>query len=172
LLKKFSCSEKIDLNSESRAIIEKIKCSKVVEITNCGGRAFYSRLNDSITLPEEHYFSDSGAYLSVLLHEIVHWSGAEKRLNRQKGKIFGDECYAKEELVAELGAAFLSATLKISNTVNEDLRGDNHAAYLNSWLNRVDFNLRSLEPYANKAKKASDYILNEILMCKPSKLLG
>ena len=85
-----------------------------------GDRAFYNIREDAITMPDRFRFIDtkSGtateAWYATLLHELTHWSGASARLDRQFGERFGDDAYAMEELVAELGAAFLCGDLGIS----------------------------------------------------------
>ena len=100
-----------------------------------GGRAFYRPATDSIHLPPREAFIGSNtstpaeSYYSTLCHELMHWTSAEPRCNRQLGKRFGDQAYAMEELVAELGAAFLCADLRITDAPRTD-----HAQYLASWL--------------------------------------
>ncbi len=100
-----------------------------------GDVAGYNRSSDCIHMPERRRFigtetsTVTEAFYSVLLHEHVHWSGHPKRLNRELSGRFGDCAYAMEELVAELGAAFLCADLGI----NLDPRLD-HAAYVYVWL--------------------------------------
>jgi antirestriction protein ArdC len=73
--------------------------------------------------------SRSEGYYSTLVHELTHWSGASRRLGRDFGKRFGDDAYAAEELVAEIGAAFLCAELQITQETRAD-----HAQYLARWL--------------------------------------
>lgn len=100
-----------------------------------GSRAFYRPSTDSIQLPPREAFIGSPtsspveSYYATLLHELTHWTSAEARCNRQLGKRFGDEAYAMEELVAELGAAFLCADFRISDALRPD-----HAQYLDRWL--------------------------------------
>ena len=83
-----------------------------------GSRAFYRPSTDSIQLPPREAFIGSPtstpaeSYYSTLLHELVHFTSHESRCNRQLGKRFGDDAYAMEELIAELGAAFLCADLR------------------------------------------------------------
>ena len=83
--------------------------------------------------PEWFVGSDTSSalqsYYAVLLHELTHWSGATHRLSREFGQRFGDQAYAMEELVAELGAAFLCSLLGIANEPRPD-----HASYIGSWL--------------------------------------
>ncbi len=91
--------------------------------------AFYARGWDIVCMPERGRFINAEAYYSTLLHELTHWTGHPERLNRQFGKRFGDDAYAFEELVAELGAAFTVGRLGFSEMTLE-----HHASYLESWL--------------------------------------
>lgn len=92
-----------------------------------GQNAFFQPSTDEVWLPERHLFSDAANFYATGLHELVHWSGGKKRLNREmKGK-FGSEDYAFEELIAELGSAFLMADLGIAGEVQ-------HESYIASWL--------------------------------------
>ena len=127
-------------------------------ICSGGQRAYYTRQLDYIQMPDEKLFiGDAGqrseAYYSVLLHELTHWSGAPKRLDREFGKRFGDKAYAFEELVAELGAAFLCATLGISNEPRRD-----HAQYIAHWLAILKGDKRAIFTAASKASAAADYL--------------
>jgi antirestriction protein ArdC len=78
-------------------------------------RAYYVPRTDSVHMPTRNRFVDAPHYYSTLLHELVYSSGHESRLNRTFGAHFGDEMYSKEELVAEMGAAFLCAIAGIAN---------------------------------------------------------
>ncbi len=97
--------------------------------------AYYNKRIDRIHMPDRRDFIDRGSgtategFYSVLLHEHVHWSGHSARLNRDLSGRFGDSAYAMEELVAELGAAFLCGELSISVHPRQD-----HAAYVRNWL--------------------------------------
>ena len=97
--------------------------------------AYYSRKFDRIHMPDRREFIDrvtrtaTEGYYSVLLHEHVHWTGHSKRLDRDLSGRFGDSAYAMEELVAELGAAFLCGELGISVHPRQD-----HATYVANWL--------------------------------------
>ena len=88
-----------------------------------GNRAFYSPSADFIQMPEFGQFEEAGAYYATLGHEHIHWTGAKKRLGREFGARFGDEAYAFEELVAELGAAFLCADLGLPMSRGAIMRG-------------------------------------------------
>lgn len=85
------------------------------DIRHGGNRAFCARQGVGfVQMPHLAQFETAEAYYATLLHELTHWSGHEPRLNRVYGKRFGDEGYAAEELVAELGAAFLCADLAVT----------------------------------------------------------
>ena len=101
------------------------------EIRHGGNRAYFDVLGDFVQLPIKDSFNSPAAYYSTALHEIIHWSGHESRQNRiDKLARFGDANYAVEELIAELGAAFLTAAVGIPN----ERTLDNSTAYLATWL--------------------------------------
>jgi antirestriction protein ArdC len=128
-------------------------------IEHGGERAFYRPSTDHIQMPDEGLFcgtdtmNRSEAYFAVLGHETLHWSGSEKRLNRDFGKRFGDARYAAEELVAEIGSAFLCAELAIT----QDVRAD-HAQYLAQWLKLLKDDSRAIFTAAAKASEAVSYL--------------
>ena len=97
--------------------------------------------------------SPTEAYHAVLLHELTHFSGAPHRLNREFGKRFGDRAYAFEELVAELGAAFLCSAFGIVNEPRAD-----HAAYISSWLDILDRDHKAIFTAASMAQVAVEYL--------------
>lgn len=100
------------------------------EVRYGGGRAYYAQEADYIQMPCIESFSDAESFYGTLAHESCHSTKHPSRLNRDFGrKVWGDEGYAREELVAELGAAFLCADLEITPEVRED-----HASYLATWL--------------------------------------
>lgn len=118
-----------------------------------GGRAFYAPSDDVVAMPALQAFASAPAFYSTLLHELVHWSGADTRLKRTFGQRFADTAYAREELVAELGAAFLCADLGIEPSPRED-----HAAYLEHWLRVLKEDKRAIFQAARFASQASDYL--------------
>lgn len=129
------------------------------EIREGGDSAFYHRTHDRVHMPDRARFRDTPTstategFYSVLLHELTHWSGAQKRLDRQFGERFGDDAYAFEELVAELGAAFLCADLKITLEPRED-----SAAYINNWMKILKGDKKAIFAAASAASKASEYL--------------
>lgn len=118
-----------------------------------GDRAYYTTGGDFIAMPSFRQFDEAEAYYSTLAHEHVHWTGAKHRLDREFGKRFGDQAYAAEELVAELGAAFCCATLGISNEPRPD-----HAAYVANWLQVLKNDKRAIFTAASKAQAAVDFL--------------
>lgn len=141
------------------------ECVKIVDqmpllpsIQHKGNRACYSPSLDLVTMPEATTFETREGYYSTLFHELTHATGHEKRLSR-KGiaelAAFGSETYSKEELVAEMGAAFLSAHAGIANATL-----DNSASYIKGWLKKLREDNKLVVFAAAQAQKASDYILN------------
>ncbi len=92
-------------------------------------------------------------YYATLVHELVHWTGPAHRLNRQMGKRFGDKAYAAEELVAEIGAAFLCAELGITQSVRPD-----HAQYLANWLQLLKDDGHAVFAAAARASEAAAFL--------------
>jgi antirestriction protein ArdC len=123
------------------------------------GGACYRRSEDLIEMPYPGLFMGSPtstpteSYYSTLLHELTHWTGASHRLDREFGKRFGDQAYAFEELIAELGAAFLCADLDVTNDPRPD-----HAAYVGLWLKVLGTNPKALFTAARQATLAAEYL--------------
>lgn len=128
-------------------------------IKHKGKQACFVPSKDEIHLPKREAFKDTEHstatenYYSTLLHELVHWSGHPNRLDRSFGKRFGDYTYAAEELVAELGAAFLCSELEITREPRKD-----HANYIANWLAALKNNKYLVTAAANTASKAVDYL--------------
>ena len=102
------------------------------DIRHGGTRAYYAEGPDYVQMPPFETFKDAESHAATLAHEATHWTKHTKRLARDLGRVrYGDEGYAREELVAELGAAFLSADLGITPEVRPD-----HAAYIATWLKK------------------------------------
>lgn len=118
-----------------------------------GGRAYYRPSTDQICLPEFGAFDDASTYYGTTLHELTHWTGADKRLDRGKGNLFGTPEYAFEELIAELGAAFLCADLGVTAEPRED-----HAAYIQGWLKALRNDPRNIFRAASMAEKAAEFL--------------
>lgn len=119
-----------------------------------GDRAFYSMAEDRVQMPPFVAFKEPEAYYATLAHELTHWTKHEKRLARDFGrKRFGDEGYAMEELVAELGAAFVCADLALTPAPRAE-----HAAYIGSWLKALKDDKRAIFAAAAHAQRAADYL--------------
>ncbi|EKN6252895.1 TPA: DUF1738 domain-containing protein [Yersinia enterocolitica] len=119
-----------------------------------GQNAFFQPSTDEVWLPGRHLFSDAANFYATGLHELVHWSGGKKRLNREmKGK-FGSADYAEEELVAELGSAFLMADLGIVGEVQ-------HESYIASWLQALKNDKRYVFKAVSAASKAHSYLMDK-----------
>ena len=120
-----------------------------------GQNAFFSPSTDEVWLPERHLFADAVNFYATGLHELVHWSGGKKRLNREmKGK-FGSADYAEEELVAGLGSAFLMADLGVYGEVQ-------HESYIASWLKALKNDKRYIFKAASAAAKAHSYLIGNL----------
>jgi len=105
-------------------------------------------------MPPLEAFRDAESHAATLAHELTHWTKHQSRLNREFGrKRWGDEGYAIEELVAELGAAFLCADLNITPDIRED-----HAAYIGHWLKILKDDKRAIFTAASHASKAAEYL--------------
>lgn len=123
-------------------------------IRHGGGRAFYRMSDDIVQMPEFEAFPDAEKYYATLAHELTHWTRHPSRLDRDFGrKAFGDEGYAKEELVAELGAAFIGAAFGFKPDHIES-----HAAYIGSWLQVLKDDKRFIFTAASKAQQAVDFL--------------
>lgn len=136
--------------------VNKISKGMGVPIFHDGGdSAFYRRITDSIHLPELSAFRDSEAFNAVALHELAHATGSEGRLNREMGDVFGDQAYAREELVAEITSAFMSF---YTGVTAEDYDKANHQAYINSWIEMIDKSPEVLTSAVKDAEKAAEYM--------------
>jgi antirestriction protein ArdC len=119
-----------------------------------GNQAFYTMAEDRVQMPPFESFQDAESYYATLAHEITHWTRHTKRLERDFGrKRWGDEGYAMEELVAELGSAFLSADLDLTIEPRED-----HASYIAHWLKVLKDDKRAIFSAAAHAQRAADYL--------------
>jgi antirestriction protein ArdC len=139
----------VELIDEAEAFIAKTAAT----IRHGGNRAFYATGSDHIQMPPLQAFKDAQSYTATKAHELVHWTGHPTRNAREFGKRFGDRAYAFEELVAELGAAFLCADLGIAPEPRED-----HASYLAHWLKVLKDDKRAIFTAASHAQKAADFL--------------
>jgi antirestriction protein ArdC len=120
-------------------------------------RAFYSLREDYVGMPARERFSRNEEFFSTLYHELVHSSGHESRLNRSsltESAGFGSDPYCKEELIAEIGAAFLCGHAEITERTI-----DNSAAYVAEWLKRLRSEKTLIVQAAAQAQRAADFII-------------
>jgi len=120
-------------------------------ISHGGDVACYSPALDGIRMPQKAQFRSESDYYATGLHELTHWTGNEKRCAREFGKRFGDSAYAREELVAEMGAAFLCAQFGIEGKLQ-------HAEYIGNWIQVLTNDKRAVLVAASAAQKAVDFI--------------
>lgn len=152
--------EPVSVEAGVSHILESFKDKPVIEYRSID-RAFYRPSEDKITLPTLEMFNSSADYSATLSHELIHSTGHKSRLDRHaerdldKPCHFGSENYAKEELVAELGAQFLmnGAGIDTSSELT------NSASYLAGWLGALKNDSSLIVSAAGKAQKAADYIL-------------
>src|ERR1019366_2315961 len=121
------------------------------EIRTGGNQPMYVPSHDFIAMPAMAQFRNANNFYATLLHECGHWSGAEKRLNRDLKNRFGTKAYAAEELIAALTAAFLCALLGIEG----ELR---HAGYIADWIQLLKEDDRAIFTAASKASQAADFL--------------
>lgn len=121
-----------------------------------GDHAAYTPLDDKVYMPIPEAFQSPESYYLTLFHELTHSTGHESRLNRLEPATFGSDPYAREELVAELGAAMLAGLIGLP----ED-DSDQSAAYIGSWLRRLKDDRKLVVQAAAQAQKAADMITGE-----------
>jgi antirestriction protein ArdC len=157
-----------DLKGSERAHSPIVEAERIVadmpkkpEIRHGGGRACYSPSFDRVEMPQPETFRSGQDYYSVLFHELTHSTGHQSRLSRKgvassegEWSAFGSTPYAREELVAEMGAAFLAGHAGIVERTIE-----NSAAYVQSWLQRLKDDSKLVVQAAAQAQKAADFIL-------------
>lgn len=139
---------------ERIADAERFFAATRADIRHGGDSAYYSPALDYIQMPPFAAFRDAQSYYATLAHEATHWTRHPTRLDRDFGrKRFGDDGYAREELVAELGAAFLCADLRLALEDRAD-----HAAYIGHWLAVLKDDKRAVFTAAAHAQRAADYL--------------
>jgi antirestriction protein ArdC len=143
------------------AEFERFVASTGARINHGGHRAFYSLTTDEIAMPEEKSFTGTPTmdrdlgYMSVLAHELGHWSGAKHRLDRQLGNRFGTHAHAVEEIIAEMSAAFVCARLGLASEPRAD-----HAQYIAHYLSLLRDDSRAIFTAAAAASKAAAYLFS------------
>lgn len=116
-----------------------------------GNRASYSPSLDMIAMPSRSQFTDPDAYKATMFHELGHWTGHDKRLDRKLRNRFGDDEYAAEELIAELCSAYLCAEHGVNGMMQ-------HASYLDHWLKVLKADKKAIFTASSAAQKAADFI--------------
>ncbi len=149
-----------DIFADIRQIIKGMELKVEMKPSN---RAFYQPSEDLVVMPEMTQFENAQAFHSVLLHEMAHATGAAKRLDREgitSGKAkFGNKVYAFEELIAEMGGAFLCAYLGF-DTVPQN------ASYIENWIQVLRQDKRAIIRASGKAREACQYMLDVLSMAK------
>ncbi len=148
----FIPAHQVDPCWDPSAKAESLLSMSGARIVHGGNWAYYHTQDDRIQLPARQVFDSRGAYYATALHELVHWSGHPSRCDRQFGKRFADDSYAAEELVAELGAAFLCSHCQIAGQLQ-------HANYIAEWLRIMKADKRAVFHAAAKAQQASDFVI-------------
>lgn len=158
----FNVEQCADVDTKAGTVPEPVEPDNVISwaqsvgatVRHGGNRACYVPSQDFIQLPRPEQFASRELYHATALHELTHWTGHKSRLDRAFGSRFGTEAYAFEELIAEMGAAFLCASIGVQNVPLED-----HASYLRSWLKILKQDKRAIFTAARHAQKASDFCL-------------
>ena len=131
---------------------ERILEESRARIRHGGARAFYMPSEDVIQLPPRTSFTHAADYYATALHELTHWTGHPDRCNRVLGRRHGIDAYAFEELVAEMGAAFLTNHCRVPGRLQ-------HESYIASWLAALRNDKRLIFSAASLAQRAADYLL-------------
>ena len=148
---------------KAHTVFEAVAAGEAI-LTNSGAaifhdqpdRAYYSRGRDEIHLPPRQAFPDAAKYYGTALHELAHWTGHPKRLDRKtlmESYKFGDQQYAREELQAEIASVFLAAERGIPHDP------EHHAAYVANWIKALRDDKNAVFRAASDAAKATDYLL-------------
>lgn len=150
------------IDAMSDTLIKSSRCPVVEGLTDS---AYYSLTRDCVNMPPRTAFQTSEGFLRTLSHELIHSTGHASALNRPFSGAFGSEDYAKEELVAELGAMFVASKLDIP--MSYDLEPSNHyynhLAYIKSWISILEDNPNTLFSAATQASKAANYIADRYM---------
>ena len=139
-------------DGERDAACERWFANLGLDVAHGGDQPCYAILADRIQMPTFASFVSPGAYYATLAHEAVHWTGAATRLDRQADNT-DRRARAREELVAELGSAFLCADLGLTSRARED-----HAPYIASWLELLTDEPRAIFDAATRAQEAAEYL--------------
>jgi antirestriction protein ArdC len=152
-------------DEECEAIVKGYKMGPAIH--HGGDRACYSPSADNVRMPAPEDFDTSADYYQTLFHELIHSTGHESRLDRLEPALFGTDPYAKEELVAELGASMLAGLAGL-----ETAAGENSAAYVGAWIQRLKDDRKLIITAAAQAQKGADHILGTTFDDKEAKPLA
>jgi antirestriction protein ArdC len=156
----FYAKEEAPSLTEQHAVGEALIRASGADYRIGGDRAYYSPAADYVRVPPQPAFHEPINYYRTAFHELSHWTGHGSRLHRDQSGSFGSKPYAQEELVAEMGAAFLCASLGIQPTVR-------HADYIGSWLEVLRSDNRAIFKAASQASRAADYLLARLEAAPP-----
>jgi antirestriction protein ArdC len=137
-------------------LAEQFLRSSGADIREGHGEAYYVPSHDFISMPAFEAFSGADHFYSTVFHELTHWTAHRSRLDRDLKNRFGSRNYAAEELVAEMGAAFLCAEFGFDG----DLR---HAGYIGHWIELLKADKRAFFTACSQASKAADYLRGLVL---------
>jgi antirestriction protein ArdC len=139
-------------NPDTRDVLaDEFLASSLADIREGQGEAYYAPGQDFISMPAFAAFKGADHFYGVAFHELTHWTGHKARLDRDLKGRFGQAAYAAEELVAELGAAFLAAEFSFDGDVR-------HAGYIETWIGLLRQDKRAFFTAASKAQAAADYL--------------
>jgi antirestriction protein ArdC len=138
---------------EPEARAEELLLMSGAVIRHGGAQAYYQPGTDEIHMPPRQWFPAGVRYYATALHELCHWTSHPSRCNRQLGKRFGSSEYAIEELIAEIGSAFLCAHARIDGQL------EHASSYVASWIKVLRTDKRCVFVAATKAQQAADYVL-------------
>ena len=146
--------KRVHTTTEVHAHCDAIINATGADISHGGNRACFIPDMNRILLPEFESFHTPNDYYTTAFHELAHWTGHESRLDRNMRNRYGEHAYALEELVAELSAAIMDATVGIESTTRDD-----HAKYIKHWITALKEEPSCLMHVASQANKATQYIL-------------
>ena len=157
LPEKFYALEDVEINKEQRlqdleTVIQEIGPAFV---ESKGSQAFYRPATDKIHMPAFVQFKDALAFYGTAMHETIHWTSHPSRMDRKLGKEYGDEGYAFEELIAEIGSAFAMGSMGLEPVIRED-----HILYLGFWMKKIQSDPTAVHRAILQAQQANDYLLN------------
>lgn len=142
--------------AQNTSTIVEVCAAMEAKVVFGGNKACFIPSADQINMPHKKQFKSEDHFEATLAHELTHWTGAKKRLARDLSGRFGDESYAAEELVAEIGAAFLCAQLGIKN---ESLQ---HVEYVQSWIKVLKNDKKAIFTASSLARQSNEYVLSVV----------